>query len=194
MMNSADSAGNFHSRPFLFSPLRSSATRRFSSPPSSPPASKQSALLPPLSPISFNTITTGVDILNKIYWSLQWGVQDAKILKAHPITNSRTFNTAISSFNADHEPGRDLTEKEWTTIVNPQQKVWTATCVFDWALLDNDASDAVDDFPHGGPIVFDGKSTVRDVLTAIAHLKHPYGWFEGIEQVSSGKWILKFGP
>lgn len=192
-MNSGDSAGNFHlARPIL-SPLSSSVTRHFPAPPSSLPASKRSLLLPPLSPITFKTVT-GVDILNKIYWSLQWGVQDAKILKAHPIINSRTFNTGISSFNADHEPGRDLTEKEWTTIVNPLQRAWTATCVFDWTLCDNDEADAVDDFPHGGPIVFDGKSTVSDVLTAIAHLKHPYGWFEGIEQVSSGKWILKFGP
>jgi len=165
----------------LTSPLRSSSIIRKSSP-----------LLPPFSPITFKTVT-GVDILNKIFWSLQWDVSDAKLLKPHPFKNSRTFNSSISSFNADHEPGRDLTEKEWLTVVNPSQRPWTAMCVFDWTVFDGNDVDP-EDFPHGGPMIFDGKVTVRDVLTAIAHLKHPFGWFEGIEQLSSGQWQLKFGP
>jgi hypothetical protein len=88
---------------------------------------------------------------------------------------------------------RDLTEKEWLTVVNPSQRPWTAMCVFDWTVFDGNDVDP-EDFPHGGPMIFDGKVTVRDVLTAIAHLKHPFGWFEGIEQLSSGQWQLKFGP
>jgi hypothetical protein len=165
--------------------------------PYSPIHSKQvsSSLLPFSSPL-----LSGIDVLNNVYWSLQWGIEDAKILKTQPRNNSFTFNTSISSFNSPHEPGRDITEAEWCAIVNDDHQTWTATCVFDWPVYDDDDDNndgkksQSQDFPHGGPIIFDGLSTVRDVLNAISHLRHPFGWFEGIKKTSSGQWLLKFGP
>jgi len=177
--------------------MRSAASTPESTPSRSSPYSPLHAKRVSSSLLPFSTPPhNGVDVLNNVYWSMQWGLEDAKILKTQPRTNSFTFNTSISSFNSHHEPGRDITEAEWTAIVNPDHQTWTATCVFDWPAFDDDDDDekSHQDFPHGGPIIFDGLSTVRDVLTAISHLRHPYGWFEGIERTSSGQWILKFGP
>jgi hypothetical protein len=76
--------------------MRSSASTPESTPsrtsPYSPIHAKQvsSSLLPFSSPP-----LSGIDVLNNVYWSLQWGIEDAKILKTQPRNNSFTFNTSI---------------------------------------------------------------------------------------------------